>query len=374
MALKGVGLLPANVSVEQALKIYEKLSRVAYKVGVFKSALEHTVLDQSILGIFSLRESVQSTRIEGTQVTFHEIMESMTQNKKSWEQQEVLNYNKALEYGINKIKSGMPISTSLIKELHKILMDNARGTVSGSGEFRKIQNFIGPDKHIENAKYIPIPANEIGAYMSNLEYYINGMDHYSFQEADEQASTVIGYNANALLRIAVAHAQFESIHPFLDGNGRLGRILVALMAVQEKIVSYPLFFVSEELEKERVRYYNALNATRLEEPDWFTWIMFFLEATERMVEKTVEKLVNVENIALEGLKICENDTQKKIWFLTFQRPITTVKQLSEIGKYQSSTIRNTLNRLVAFQLIDRDDTVKRNKKYYNYDVLRELQS
>lgn len=374
MALKGVGLLPVTLTSEEALTVYKKLSKVTYKVGVFKAALEHTLLNQSVLGIFAFNESVQSTRIEGTQVTFHEIMESMGQKNKSWEQQEVLNYKKALDYGVHEITDGKPVSSRLIKALHQILMENARGTVSGAGEFRKIQNFIGPDGNIENANYIPVAANEIDLYMSNLEHFINGMNHQSFRQEGSSDDILLSYNEEPLLRIAIAHAQFESIHPFLDGNGRLGRILIALMALQEKLITFPLFFVSEELEKERIRYYNALNATRLENPDWFTWIMFFLEATERMSERMVNKLKNVEAIAGRGLKACASDAQKNIWLLTFQLPIATTKQLSEISNYQQTTTRNILNSLVNLNLIDRDDTVKRNKKYYNYDVLRELQS
>ena len=248
----------------------------------------------------------------------------------------------------------------------------ARGTTSNGGEFRKIQNFIGPDKNIENASYIPIEANKIGDYMTNLEFFINGEFHSSLAIDDSKES--ITYNSDTLLRIAVAHAQFESIHPFLDGNGRLGRILIALMSVQEGLLNYPIFFVSEELEKERIRYYNALNATRGDEPDWLPWLTLFLNASEQMAKNILKKIHNADEHARKGLAICQTETQKNIWLSTFHSPIATASHLSEMTGYHSATVKKALDFLVSESLLDKDNTVRRNIPYYNYDLIRVIQN
>ncbi|MBF7075896.1 Fic family protein [Streptococcus sp. HF-100] len=373
MVLRGIKKLPVLLDDRQALMLYKRLANVNRVLGKLDAVLESSIVNTSILSLLSYNESVQSTRIEGTQVTFHEIMENVKNGAKNWQQKEVLNYKQAIDLGVDKLKKGEVISTRFLKELHKILMsDEARGTTSNGGEFRKIQNFIGPDKNIENASYIPIEANKIGDYMTNLEFFINGEFHSSL--AIDDSKEFITYNSDTLLRIAVAHAQFESIHPFLDGNGRLGRILIALMSVQEGLLNYPIFFVSEELEKERIRYYNALNATRGDEPDWLPWLTLFLNASEQMAKNILKKIYNADEHARKGLAICQTETQKKIWLSTFHSPIATASHLSEMTGYHSATVKKALDFLVSKSLLDKDNTVKRNIPYYNYDLIRVIQN
>ncbi|MER0123734.1 Fic family protein [Streptococcus sp. ZJ93] len=372
MALQGVNKLPVMLDNKQALNLYKRLAKVNKILGKLDAVLESSIVNASILSLLSYNESVQSTRIEGTQVTFHEIMETAKSGAKNWQQREVFNYKKAIDFGFKSIKEGDVISTRLIKELHKLLMsDEARGTTSNGGEFRKIQNFIGPDKNIENASYIPIGANEIGEYMTNLEFFINGEFHSSLETQGEQEA--ITFDSDILLRIAVAHAQFESIHPFLDGNGRLGRILITLMSVQEGLLHYPIFFVSEELEKERIRYYNALNATRGDSPDWNMWLNLFLNASEQMANNILKKIHNADEHARNGLAVCKTQTQKNVWLSTFTSPVATAAQLSELTGYHSATVKKALDFLVGKGLLDKDNSARRNIPYYNYDLIRAIQ-
>lgn len=372
MALEGVKKLPVVLDDKQALKIYKRLAEVNKTLGKLDAVLESSIINKSILSLLSYNESVQSTRIEGTQVTFSEIMETSRTGAKNWQQKEVFNYKKAIDFGFEKINRGEVISTRLLKILHSLLMsDEARGTTSNGGEFRKIQNFIGPDKNIENATYIPVGAHEIADYMTNLEFFINSEYHNSLMSSDD--CETINYDSDTLLRIAVAHAQFESIHPFLDGNGRLGRILIALMAVQEGLLNYPIFFVSEELEKERIRYYNALNATRGNEPDWNPWLNLFLNASEQMAKNILRKINMADEHARNGLKVCQTQTQKNVWLATFSLPVATPAQISEATSYHSATVKKALDFLVDAGLLDRDNSVKRNIPYYNYDLIRAIQ-
>ncbi len=371
--LQGASFLPPVMTIEEKMIVLEKAASISKLLGRLDEKINTSLLNDQLLNIFSFQESVQSTRIEGTQVTFQEIMEVKDIKNKTQQQQEVYNYKKALDYGVDQIKQGHSISTRLLKELHKILMSGGRGVTSNGGEFRKIQNFIGPDKNIDNASYIPVSANDINRYMENLEFYINSQYHSSFGHIQDDI-TAVKHDALPLLRLAVAHAQFESIHPFLDGNGRLGRILIVLVAFQEKIVSTPIFFVSEELEAEKIRYYNTLNLTRGKEPNWFEWIMFFLKASERFAETNIEKIEEAEILFKKGLQQCSSEAEKYIWAITIKEPIVTAKDIESLSNYNIKTVRKALNSLSNKRLIEKDKQQKRNVKYYNYDILRIMSS
>ena len=369
---KGLKFLPPSMSIKEAVILLQKLAKVNMIIGSMKSEFGHSLVGDSLVSLFSLSESVQSTRIEGTLVTFYDMFEKTYNRQKEWEKQEVLNYQEALKHGLLLIENGMPFSTRLIKELHRILMTNARGTNSAGGEFRKIQNFIGPDSKIEHAVYIPVEAQTISEYMENLEFFVNGVHHSSFTQIDDNDLFTIDENADPLLKIAIMHAQFESIHPFLDGNGRLGRILIALMAVKYGLVNVPVFLVSEELEKERSRYYDLLNGIRGEDPDWFAWLSFFIDCCGRMSEQLVKKMQTSSQLAEQGLKKIKLDSERKAWLLSFKCPRLTVKDVVQACKMNISTARKALNALVEYDLLFTSKNIKRNKAYINYNLIRLL--
>ena len=208
--------------------------------------------------------------------------------------------------------------------------------------------------------------------MTNLEYFINGEYHRDFDKKVGEDKELFDHQIDSLLRIAIMHAQFESIHPFLDGNGRLGRILIVLMAIKEKIMEAPLFFVSEELEVERIRYYNTLNETRGETPSWVSWIIFFLNASERMANKIIEKIETAETLASTGLDKCKTSVHSDVWLATFREPIATATDIAEITGYHKQTVKKALDYLVVNNLLDKDKSARRNIKYYNYDLIRTI--
>lgn len=372
MVLKGVEKLPVVVPNEKALEIFQLLAEVNRKIGSLKSEFNHSLVNDSLVSMFSLKDSVQSTRIEGTQVTFSEMLEDREDKNPSWEKIEVLNYHKALQHGAALIKNGYPISTRMIKELHAILMKGARGSHSSGGEFRRIQNFIGPTNRIEDAVYIPISAFEIDSYMENLEYYINGTPHSSFRKFNKTDGFLFDENTDTIIKIAIAHAQFESIHPFLDGNGRMGRILIALLAIKEGIVDVPIFLVSEELEKEKARYYDLLNGVRKDPADWYSWIKFFIISCGRMADSLLYKLKESEKLATNGLNQCTLDSEQNIWLYTFSDPVTTATRVARNLKISPTTARKGLKALSEAGLLYADTTAKRNIKYRNYDLMRIL--
>lgn len=317
--------LPVSVRIEEAIQILEILSDVNHKIGRLEEKFHHSIVNNALIQVLLLSESVESTRIEGTQVTFTDMVEEQNDTKTRWEITEVNNYRQALHEGASRIKTGYPVTSRLIKDLHAILMQGNRGSASSSGDYRKVQNFIGPTNRIEDATYIPISADKIENYMQNLEYFINKHPYKEPLSTSHLSHDgyILDEDANALIKTAIMHAQFESIHPFLDGNGRLGRILIVLSLMQSKIITEPIFFVSEELEKERALYYDMLNGVRGDNPQWGDWILFFLKACDRMTTRINQKLENADKLARKGLDECKLESEKSIWLYTFSDPFTT---------------------------------------------------
>lgn len=374
MAVHGLKKLPISLTTDAALKIFTILPNISNKLGRLEEKFKYSIVSDGLIQILSLSESVESTRIEGTQVTFSDMVEEKNDKHPRWEIQEVSNYQKALILGYERIQNGYPISTRLFKELHQTLMENGRGSTQAAGHFRKIQNFIGPTKRIEDASYIPVSADKINEYMENLEYFMNGHPYGEKLPVShlDDAGYIFDENSDPLIKAAIIHAQFESIHPFLDGNGRLGRILIVLYLLQSKLITKPIFFVSEELEKERARYYKLLNGVRGNQPDWGKWILFFLNACDRMAERIHNKLDRAEQLARKGLSLCETESERKVWLYTFSNPFTTVAEVYNHLQISPNTARKALNSLDEKELLFADTDVKRNKKYRNYDLMRIL--
>lgn len=370
-AVQGVKKLPISIKQTDAYELFMKLADISGKIGRLDEKFKRSILRSDFINTLALKESVQSTRIEGTQVTFTDMVEQTHKANPKWEHIEVNNYQEALISGHERIRNGYPITTRLILELHGTLMEGARGTNVARGEFRKIQNFIGPTNKIEDAVYIPVGANEIESYMENWETFANKHPYGEKMPVEhlKQNEIILDEDSHPLLKVAILHAQFESIHPFLDGNGRLGRILIALYMVQSKLVSSPIFFVSEELEKQRSRYYHLLNGVRGHNPDWSSWLKFFLNASDRMADKLTDLLDRAELVATLGLEKCERSIQKDVYLFTFREPNTTAVQVSNRFNIAASTARNVLNELDELGLIFKDNSQKRNIEYYNYDVL-----
>lgn len=372
MAVQGISKLPITLEIDKAAKLLMKLSAIVADIGRLDEKFQSSFLQSNLINMLALNESVQSTRIEGTQVTFTDMVEQSNESSKRWEYKEVINYQMALMTGEERIKAGYPITTRLILELHSILMDGARGTNISTGEFRKIQNWIGPTNKKEDAVYIPIPANEIESYLENWELFANGHPYNKPLDVDhlvKDGKMIFDESAHPLLKIGILHAQFESIHPFLDGNGRLGRILIALYMIQAKQISAPLFFVSEELESKRAKYYDLLNKTRGNNPDWYSWLDFFLDASKRMANKLNVLLDEADKIVTDGLVKCKNNMEEIIYIYSFKNPNMTVSKASKYLKVSTTTARRALNSLAEKGLLYKDQRKSRNIQYINYDLM-----
>lgn len=369
--IKGIKKLPVSIKMESVPGLFMKLATVSAEISRLDEKLRHSIVKGDLVNTLALKESVQSTKIEGTQVTFTDMVNEKHTLKQKAEHIEVLNYRKALSVGQERIQNGYPLTTRLVLDLHKVLMEGARGTNASSGEFRKVPNWIGPTKRFEDAVYVPVEADEIESYMENWEIYANTHPYGEKMDighlSDEEF--VLDENIHPLLKVAILHAQFESIHPFLDGNGRIGRIIIALFMMQSDQISSPIFFVSEELEKQRAKYYHLLNKTRGNSPDWHSWLDFFIDASGRMAEKLNILLDQANELAREGMSKCKTHTEKIIYMVTFSSPNITVVEAAKYAKVAPATARRALNSLVDKDLLFKDPLQKRNVEYFNYSVL-----
>ena len=285
-------------------------------------------------------EANKSSRIEGTRTTVEEDLLDVTdinpEKRDDWE--EVQNYVKATNYGVERIKEGFPVCTRLIREIHRILMQGVRGEYKTPGEFRTSQNWIGGSMP-SNAVYVPPPHTEISKALTDFEKFINN------EEIDTPD----------LIKIAILHYQFESIHPFLDGNGRIGRLLVPLYIQSKGMLDKSCLYISDYIERNKDTYYDMLTRVRTHN-DMISWIKFFLEAVIETSKTAKEKFRNVVELTMEMDKIIMNlpvksDNVKKVIDVLYNEPIINRKNLMKITNIRPSTLKDIVNVLLENNII-----------------------
>ncbi len=274
------------------------------------------------------QEAVLSSRIEGTQATMGEVLEFEASEditideEKRKDIQEILNYRRAMNFAVHRMQE-LPLSQRLLKETHKILMQGVRGKNKDPGEYRKIPNWIGPKGcTIEQSRFVPPGAHLVQNYMSRWESFAHS--HY----------------ADTLVQLALLHVEFEAIHPYLDGNGRLGRLLVPLFLVDKKVLTGPNFYISTYLESNREEYYERLSAVSRDD-DWTGWCSFFLKALTQQAIDNESKAKAI--LALYESKktwiIKETHSQYAVqaldWF--FKRPFFTTPDFVKSTKIPDAT-------------------------------------
>ncbi len=250
------------------------VSKANRQISRFDGIVMNMLNPQILLSPLTTNEAVLSSRIEGTQATFEEVLRFEANPKQPTKKyddiQEIINYRKTLRHAMGRLQD-LPLSGRLMKEMHNILLDSVRGHGMGRGEFRRTQVHIGPPGcTIEEATYVPPSCDIIDEAINNLEKYMH------FEDKD------------VIVQTAILHAQFEIIHPFLDGNGRIGRLLIPLYLYGRNILSYPSFYMSEFFNNNRDQYYDSLNRIT-KERDWIQWINFFLVAVNEQAEKNIKR-------------------------------------------------------------------------------------
>jgi Fic family protein len=332
-------------------KLYPHLEKATHALAQLNSV--HKKIPNTALFIYMYvrKEAVLSSQIEGTQSSFSDLMlfEHKQKPKVSIEDvEEVSNYVKAINYGMARLRDDFPLSLRLLKEIHSILLTGVRGPTKLPGEFRRSQNWIGGTRP-GNASFVPPPVEYLVDCLSDFEKFLH----------DE--------NTPVLIKAALAHVQFETIHPFLDGNGRLGRLLITLILCADGMLDEPILYLSLYLKKNRHTYYQLLQEVR-ESSNWEVWLEFFLIGIYQSATQAINTAENINNLFIKDLaKISLLERARfsceKIFEYMKTLPQVSVPFLSKALNLTPPTVRDALNNLQSIGILEEISGKKRDRVY-----------
>jgi len=351
--------LPPVPAVEIDQEMYFLLSAADRKLGRLDGITRVLPNPDLFLAMYVQKEAILSSQIEGTQASLVDVLgASFDSEKRKADVQDVVNYVKAMNYGLERLES-LPLSLRLIREIHGILLQGVRGSDRSPGEFRKSQNWIGPlGCMLENATFVPPPVEEMQAAMGSLESFFY----------DEESMIP------PLIKIGMIHAQFETIHPFLDGNGRVGRLLIAFWLCQQKILSKPLLYLSYYFKQNRTEYYDRLMNVRLN-GDWENWIKFFLRGVEMVSDEATDSataILSLKDHYTKALNEVSNNNSnfQNLLEMLFESPIINRKEVMEKLSISSPTAGDLLDTFCRLGILhDATPDRQRNKQYYFNEYL-----
>jgi len=353
---KGYGaFIPKPLPPDPPLNINEEmlalLSSADRAIGRLDAATQLLPNPDLFVKMYVKKEAVFSSQIEGTQASLSDLLEfeaKAIRNGLTSDAQEIFNYVQAMNYGLDRLGS-FPLSLRLIKEIHSELMHGVRGGDRNPGEYRNSQNWIGsPGCNLSNAAFVPPPPHEIAAQMGELELYI-------YDNAD----------IPPLIKCGLVHAQFETIHPFLDGNGRIGRLLITFILCWRKVLKRPLLYLSHYFKQNRGEYYERLQSVR-DKGHWESWMLFFLEGVRTVALQATETAIKIQELR-EGHREKVGQLSKNSGFILldylYQTPIVHIVEVAgKIGK--SYPVANKL--VTSFEemgLLEEITGHKKNKVY-----------
>jgi len=349
--------LPPDPPLEIDSDMQGLLSKADRALGRLDGSIQTLPDPDLFVFMYVRKEAVLSSQIEGTQSSLDDLLEAEAKvydPGRPRDVDEVSNYVNAMNYGLRRL-AHLPVSVRLIREIHERLLKGVRGTEKQPGELRKSQNWIGPQgATLTDAMFVPPPPHEIPVALTNFEKFLHEQD-----------------SMPALIKIGLAHAQFETIHPFLDGNGRIGRLLITFLLCEREILEKPVLYLSHYFRQHRSRYYDLLQKVR-EEGDWETWIKFFLEGVAHVAKEATEtarqivalrenhRMLITDNfgrVAGNGLKVLEK---------LYSRPIMTVNNIVSITGVSFTAANELVRKFVENGLLSEATGQVRNRRFrYN---------
>lgn len=357
--------LPPVPALELTAPLQAALERATLALGRLDSMSLLLPDPQRFLYAYVRREAVLSSQIEGTQSTLSDLLLFELDELPGTpfdDVVEVSNYVAALEHGMARLREGFPLCNRLLREMHMHLMSRGRGADKAPGEFRRSQNWIGGTRP-GNARFVP-PPQEVEPCMAALENFIQ------WRNTQDDASDK-KYDMPVLLKAALAHVQFASIHPFLDGNGRLGRLLIALLLHDAGALRQPLLYLSLYLKQHRSLYYELLGRVRTE-GDWEAWVLFFLEGVEQTAQgavKTAQRLAGL--FAQDAARVQASGrgaaSALRVLDALRQRPLCTLRQLAPGAGITFPTASKAMGALLTLGLA-RELTGQRRNRVFVYDA------
>ena len=332
------------------------LSRLATLVGAFP-------FPNLLVQPFIRNEAVISSRIEGTHASLIDVFAFETAQLSFFEQtddvREVYNYVRAMDYGLKRLNT-LPVSLRLIRELHEKLMENVRGGALTPGEFRRSQNWIGPvGSTLSTAPYVPPPVDEMHQALDMLEKFIHS-----------------GAEIPALVRAGMIHYQFEAIHPFLDGNGRVGRLLIVILLCKWGLLPKPLLNLSTYIEHYRQEYYDLLMAVS-KNGAWESWLLFFLRGISEQARDSAVRLEQLREIRAKYqafIDLERNPTRMAAFVdFLFSRPIFSVRQATQELQIPFKTASDYTEKLMRAGILHEITGKARNRVYQSDEILNAIQ-
>lgn len=347
--------IPNKLPLKQPLKIDAELARkldnALVSLGRLDSISEILPDSSLFLYMYVRKEAVLSSMIEGTQSSISDLLVYELEGIPGVpidDAMEVSNYVKALEYGVKRIDEGFPVSSRLFKEIHNILLSKGRGSTKEPGQYRTSQNWIGGTRP-GNAVFVPPPPNMVESCMGNLETFIHDMKSVT----------------PVLLKAAISHVQFETIHPFLDGNGRLGRLLISLLLYENKVLQKPLLYLSLYFKIHRQAYYEHLTNVRIN-GDWEKWIDFFADAvihTSNQAVNTAKNLIALINSHESKVNNMgrASSTALVVYRCFVKQPVLNANAIQTQTSLSAATIHSSLENLIKLGILEEVSQKKRNK-------------
>jgi len=345
--------LPPVPPVEWSPALRERFDRALLALGRLDSVSALLPDTSLFLYMYVRKEAVLSSQIEGTQSSLSDLLMFELEHQPGVpldDVQEVSNYVAALNHGLKRLAEGFPLSLRLIKEIHEVLLSKGRGNNQNPGEFRRSQNWIGGTRP-GNAAFVPPPPENVPECMAALELFLHNQPEAT----------------GTLLKAALAHVQFETVHPFLDGNGRLGRLLITLLLCSERILKEPMLYLSLYFKTHRQQYYDLLTQVR-RTADWEAWLEFFAEA----VAETAEQAVNTARMLMQ---IKAEDQQKingegriagsmlRLHNALLEHPIASPGRLASDTRLTPATVNTCLAGLEKLKIVKELTGQKRGRLY-----------
>lgn len=356
--------LPPIPEIEIDSELTEKLIKAYRVLAILDDRAMHIPNIDLFISMYVQKEALLSSQIEGTQATLEDIFNPNISENINSDVDDVINYIKATKYAIQRLDT-LPLCSRLLLETHEVLLSGVRGREKNPGEFRKSQNWIGgAGSTIKTARYIPPDVIYMQEALSDLEKYINtdgGLDD--------------------LIKIALIHYQFETIHPFLDGNGRVGRLLIVLYLLEKKVIKTPSLYLSFYLKENRIEYYDRMTAVR-ESGDYEQWVKFFIEGiymSGQSAIETADELIAIRNSNLKRLE-AENYTKRthetmiKIFGYLEAHPIIEIGKTAKDLSLSYNTVASAVSRFEALGILSLVNNQDRNKVYSYDDYISILRS
>lgn len=348
--------LPPKPSIELTEDMINLLIKANSQLAVLESIATRIPNVELFISMYVRKEALMSSQIEGTQATLEDVLDPMIEANTNRNVADVVNYIKATEFAIKRLHE-IPLCNRLIKETHAVLMEGVRGQEKSPGEFRRSQNWIGGQgSTLKNARYIPPSPDDMLEAMSDLEKYIN---------ADDEL--------DALIRAALIHYQFETIHPFLDGNGRVGRLLITLFLMEKKVLSTPALYISYFLKKNRVEYYDRMTEVRAK-GNYEQWVTFFLRALLESAEDataTIDELIALHDknaAVISGMGRAAKNAMLVFEYLE-ANPIIEIRKTAEALSITFNTASSAVKRLTDAGILVQTTNASRNRTFAYEDYL-----